>query len=87
LPAGVWVGSTSQGSCSISGSNLLTCSLGTLANGASATSTVSKQTTAQDCGTINNTVTVAATNEPASATGNNTDSGSITVLCADITLT
>jgi len=85
LPAGTWtLGGANAADCSINGSNLLTCSFGTLAAGASRTITVARATTAADCGTITNTATVAAANEPAANTGNNSDPGEIDVLCAQI---
>jgi len=86
LPAGQhWT--ESETDCSISGadgSQVLTCNVGTLAPGASKTYSVSAVTDATDCGPINNTASASATNEPSGALGNNSDSGSITVLCAQI---
>jgi uncharacterized repeat protein (TIGR01451 family) len=88
LPAGIdWTEDST--SCSISGAvgaEVLSCNFGDMASGASATVNVSGLTDAQDCGNIPNTATVGATNERAAQAGNNSDSGSIDVLCADITI-
>ena len=87
LPAGIdW--SESEADCSISGvvgSEVLDCSVpGTMASGASKTYHVSGTTDKTDCGVVDNTATVSATNEPTSANGNNSDPGDVTVKCADI---
>ena len=86
LPAGQhWT--ESETDCSISGadgSQVLTCTVGTLAAGASKTYSVSAVTDATDCGPIPNTASASATNEPSDALANNSDSGSIAVLCANI---
>ena len=66
------------------GSQVLTCNVGTLAPGASKTYTVSAVTDGSDCGPINNTASASATNEPSNVLGNNSDDGSISVLCAQI---
>ncbi len=85
LPAGTWtLGGADAGSCSIGAANALSCSFGTLASGATKTITVSRPTSKADCGTIQNTATVGATNEPASKNGNDSDAGEIDVLCAQI---
>ena len=82
LPAGVsW--SEDSADCSIA-AGALSCSFGDLAAGASRTIHVTGATDAADCGTLSNTATVAATNEAASANGNNTSSATITVLCPDV---
>ena len=87
LPAGIdW--SESEADCSISGvvgSEVLDCSVpGTMASGASKTYHVTGTTDKTDCGVVDNTATVSATNEPTSANGNNSDPGDVTVKCADI---
>jgi hypothetical protein len=71
--------------CTVSGavgSQVLSCSFGTLAQGASRTVSVTSATTAANCGTIPNTVTITATGD-INAT-NNSDTGSIVVQCAAI---
>ncbi len=88
LPAGIdW--SEDSASCSITGpvdTEVLSCNFGDMASGATATVHVSGLTDAQDCGNIPNTATVGAANERAAQAGNNSDTGSIDVLCADIRL-
>ena len=82
LPAGVaW--SEDSADCQIA-SNTLACSFGDLGVGASRTIHVSGPTDAADCGTLPNTATVAATNEPSSKLGNNVSSASILVQCPDV---
>ena len=82
LPAGIaW--SEDSTSCSIAGL-LLTCNFGDLAAGQVRVVTVTGLTDAADCGTLNNTVNISATNEPATVLENNTSSASINVLCAVI---
>jgi uncharacterized repeat protein (TIGR01451 family) len=79
LPAGVtWTDDSAD--CSINGGTL-SCSFGTLAVGASKTIHVSGATSPVNCGVLNNTVTVAASNEGADKLANNTSSASITVVC------
>jgi predicted kinase len=56
---------------------------GTVLAGGSRSITVSKTSDAGDCDAIPNTVTVAATNEPAGATGNDTSRATIVVNCPD----
>jgi uncharacterized repeat protein (TIGR01451 family) len=75
----------SHAGCSIA-SSTLTCSLGDLAPNASVTIVVTGNTDTagsetQDCVVLDNTATVASSNEPAAATGNNTDDATITVTC------
>jgi len=70
-------GSNGPGTCSVSGQNV-TCNIGTLAKGATATVTISVTATPGACPSITNRATVTATNETASNTGNNT-SNSVTV--------
>ena len=86
MPAGIaWT--ESEADCSISGivgSQVLDCTVGTLTSGPSTTYHVTGTTDKTDCGLVNNTATVSATNEPASATGNNSDSGDVTVKCAAV---
>ncbi|MBK9711345.1 MAG: DUF11 domain-containing protein [Kouleothrix sp.] len=84
LPAGVaWsVGGADGAACSIDGNGLLTCSFGTLAAGASTTITVSGTTDPADCGTLTNSVTVAASNE--ANTADNSSTASITVSCPNV---
>jgi uncharacterized repeat protein (TIGR01451 family) len=76
LPAGVaFVSVTpSQGSCT--GTSAITCALGTIANGGSATVTIVVTTTAT--GTLNNTATVTSTTGDPS-TGNNSSTATTTV--------
>jgi uncharacterized repeat protein (TIGR01451 family) len=76
----------SHAGCSIA-SSTLTCSLGDLAPNASVTIVVTGNTDTegsetQDCIVLDNTATVASSNEPASAQGNNKDDASITVTCS-----
>ena len=89
LPAGyTWtLGGADAAACAIDTSatpDLLECDFGTLADGDTRTITLSAPTTGGDCAVIDNLAEVAATNEPGSATGNNSDAGDIDVLCADI---
>ncbi len=82
LPSGIaW--SQDSTDCSIS-SGVLTCTFGSLAPGASKTVHVSGSTANTACGQLSNTVTVAATNEPADMRGNNTSTATISVACAEI---
>ena len=82
LPAGIsWT--DNRADCSIA-DGTLTCEFGDLAVDASVTVRVSGTTDAADCGLVPNTATVAASNEPAGATGNNSDRDSVTVRCPDI---
>ena len=76
-------GGTGAASCSIGGGTL-TCAFGTMAAGTSLTVHISSPTTADTCGTVNNTVTVSANFEP--NTGNNTASASEAVLCGTIVI-
>ena len=88
LPAGAWsIGGTNAGSCSINGSNLLTCAFGTLANGSSRSINVSRTTVPADCGSIDNLASVMASNED-TATDQyaNSDDASIIVSCPDVTV-
>ena len=88
LPAGTWtLGGPDAAACSIDGSNLLTCDFGDLANGASRTISLSRETTAEDCGELPNTATVSASNEAEADTDNNESSDTITVDCPLIVIT
>jgi hypothetical protein len=68
-------GGTAAATCSISG-GILTCNIGDLASGASATVHISSPTTTATCGTVNNTGHVTTTND-----GSDQSSASITVTC------
>ncbi len=88
LPAGyTWtLGGADADDCSINTApnpDVLSCNFGTLADDETRTITLSAPTSAANCDVIPNTAIVAATNEPAGATGNNSDPGDIDVLCAD----
>lgn len=86
LPSGIAWGE-SEADCSIA-SGILSCTVGDLAAGASKTYQVSGPSSKADCGgPTNNTGSAAATNEPAGKLGNNSDAGSVTVQCADISIT
>jgi uncharacterized repeat protein (TIGR01451 family)/fimbrial isopeptide formation D2 family protein len=86
LPAGIdW--SEDSASCTITGavgSEVLNCNFGDLDVDETASVNVSGLTSADDCGVIPNSATVDASNEAEAQAGNNTDDGSIEVLCADI---
>jgi uncharacterized repeat protein (TIGR01451 family)/fimbrial isopeptide formation D2 family protein len=85
LPAGSWtLGGADAGACEIDGSNLLTCDFGTVESGGTRTITVTLTTTADDCGQIDNEVTVGASNEPDNDQFPNTDDASIVVNCPDV---
>jgi uncharacterized repeat protein (TIGR01451 family)/fimbrial isopeptide formation D2 family protein len=86
LPAGVsWTINPAVPGCAIA-AGTLTCDFPTLAAGASVVIHVSGVTDAADCGDLPNTVTVSASNEPASATSNNTASATVVVFCPDVTV-
>jgi uncharacterized repeat protein (TIGR01451 family) len=71
--------SSSQGTCTLKPQKrLVTCALGTLANGQTATITIVVKSTAK--GTITNTAKVSATSPADTNTGNNSASASTTVL-------
>jgi uncharacterized repeat protein (TIGR01451 family) len=83
LPSGItWTISPTVAGCSISGGNSLSCTFATLASAASQAVTVTGATDAADCGTLNNTANVSATND--STSGNNSASASIVVQCPDV---
>jgi uncharacterized repeat protein (TIGR01451 family) len=84
LPAGVtWTEDSND--CSIA-NGTLSCDFGDLAPLATRTVHLSGTTDAADCGQLVNTATVASTNEPPSANGNNSSTATITVLCPDVTV-
>ncbi|MGE5225767.1 MAG: hypothetical protein ACM3OO_02725 [Planctomycetaceae bacterium] len=84
LPAGVnW--SEDSAACSIA-SGVLTCDFGDLASGATRTVHVSGATDATDCGTLRNTATVSAANEPAGDQTDNQSTATITVRCPNVTV-
>ena len=71
-------------SCSIVG-NVLTCTIDSLASGASKTIQVKADTDVSDCGVLDNTATITVLNDD--NTANNTDSQSITLSCKNIQVT
>lgn len=86
---GTVTGDTTGVSCQVTGDpgdQTLSCTDASMASGDAFTVTVTTTVDSSDCGTIDNTATVSAGNEPASATGNNSDDGSIDVLCAQIVI-
>ena len=85
LPAGVTWHEDSP-DCSIV-NGVLSCQFGNLASGASRTIHVTGTTDAADCGTLENTATVSATNESQDALANNTSTATITVNCPDVQVT
>src|SRR6185312_5436223 len=86
LPAGVTFDSAtaSQGSCSESGGTV-SCSLGTLANAASATVTIKIQRSTP--GTITNQATVSATTSDPSAANNSASATTTVDPAADLSIT
>jgi uncharacterized repeat protein (TIGR01451 family) len=80
-----WAENPDVGACSVTDSasgDVLSCSVATLAAGASFSVTVEAATNAEACDyALSNTATVAASNESARKTGNNTASASISVTC------
>jgi uncharacterized repeat protein (TIGR01451 family) len=68
-------GGTAAATCSISGGKL-TCNIGDLAGGASATVHISSPTTTATCGTVKNTGTVTTGND-----GSDSSSASVSVTC------
>ncbi len=71
--------------CSIT-NGVLDCLVGDLNESDTFTVHLSAPTMVEDCGSIPNTATVEASNEPATATGNNEDSDTVVVQCAEISL-
>jgi len=87
LPTGITWSNSDAGCQLTSGSpQVLTCNVGTLATGASKTYTVSGTSSKANCGPIVNTASATATNEPSNVLTNNSDNGSVTVLCATVTI-
>jgi uncharacterized repeat protein (TIGR01451 family) len=88
LPGTGWsILNQTAANCSVDGGgDNLTCSGITLAMGATYSVTVRKTTSAANCGTLENTVNVSATNEGQN-TANNTANASIVVNCPDISVT
>ena len=87
LPAGTWtLGGANAEDCAISATNLLSCDFGRIGDDGTRTITVTLTTTADDCGSILNTVTVSATNEPTNDQFSNTDNDTIVVQCPDLTV-
>ncbi len=85
LPAGfAWT--ENSASCSIT-TGTLNCNIGDLADQGTFSVTLTAPTTFAQCGTITNTATVAATNEPAAATVNNTSTATISINCSAIVVT
>ena len=83
---GAWsLSGTDSASCSLTG-NALSCSFGTVAESGTRSITLSAGTAFDDCGTVPNTVTVAATNEDPTKLANNSDSASIVVQCPNISV-
>lgn len=84
LPSGIsWT--EDSPSCSIT-SNTLTCSFGDLAPGATRTVNLSGVTDAEDCRVLTNTATVGASNESTADQADNTGTGTVEVLCGNVTL-
>ena len=85
LPAGVsWTDDSDA--CEIT-AGVLSCDLGDMEPDATFSVTVSGDTDAPDCGTLPNTATTSASNEPGSVLANNTDSATIVVNCPEIMIT
>ncbi|MCC6705693.1 MAG: DUF11 domain-containing protein, partial [Thermomicrobiales bacterium] len=86
----IWAVQPGSGvNCPATASGSLTCTLtSALAVGAgnARTVTVHRLATTSECVALNNSATVSATNEAATKTGNNTDTGKVTVLCTDISI-
>jgi uncharacterized repeat protein (TIGR01451 family) len=86
LPGGVtWAITPAVAGCSIA-AGALTCDFASLAAGAHVDIVISGAVDNNDCGPIPNTVNVSASNEPAGATGNNSDDATIVVQCADVSV-
>jgi uncharacterized repeat protein (TIGR01451 family) len=66
---------------------VLSCSFGDLASGDSVLITLTGTADKADCGTLENTASATADNEPSDALGNNEDDGAIEVKCATIEIT
>ncbi len=63
---------------------VLSCDFGTLPGGQSRVVHIASPTTEESCGTVENTATVEADNEPDDLRDNNTDTATVTVDCASI---
>lgn len=85
-PAGtVWTvlddGGASCSSSVVAGQQSITCNIGDLADNASVTILIGYATVQADCGPLDNSAGVEASNEPAANTENNSDEASIIVEC------
>jgi uncharacterized repeat protein (TIGR01451 family) len=94
LPDGeTWSLVPSVGDCGAAVEGTVACELGDLAAGASATIVVSRMSTPDDCGVIENTATVDASNLPTEVDPAEEQddplraTASVTVLCPDLTIT
>jgi hypothetical protein len=83
LPAGVIWSVNDTTHCSVS-SNTLSCSFGTILKDTYLNIRVSGKTTAANCGPLQNTATVADSNEGPTVKKNDTSKATITVLCPDV---
>jgi hypothetical protein len=82
LPGGLtWQENPDKTECTIMGGSTLSCTLDTLADGASFSVTVTATTTTANCGALPNTASVSADNEDQARLGNNQASATITVEC------
>lgn len=90
LPSGI-VWSEDSDDCSIDTSgdpDVLECAFGDLAAGASTdTVRISGTVDTGECGTVDNTATVSATNELEADAANNSDSAAVDVSCPDVSIT
>lgn len=86
LPDGIdWVIDPAIDECAIAG-NLLTCSFEELPSGDQMLIHVTGETDELDCREITNTATASASNEAASATGNNDAAATVTVACDNVVI-
>ena len=84
LPAGVnWTINPAVTGCAIE-DGTLTCSIDELSANASFSVTVTGATDAADCGTLTNSASASASNEPEGKVGNNGATATITVNCPDL---
>ncbi len=83
-----WSISPAVQGCAIT-AGVLNCSFGDMGVGVESAKSVhlSSTTTAESCGVVTNKVDVAATNEPAANTNNNSATATVTVNCPDVTVT
>ena len=88
LPSGTWsVTAPAIAGCPSPATGTLTCAFnGALASDATVTITLSRPTTADDCGALDNSATVSATNEQPGATSDNTSATTIIVQCPDVAI-